>query len=164
LPEDVRNSEIQHWLLNDSEISKYEKINDEEFMSKIYPIIFDRISKWSDIHDMIRAGEIGYFFSTPEYDAEKLVWKDADRETTRKHLEWIRTTLGTLTESDYSSVDSIKASLFEYATENGRGQVLWPTRFALSGQEKSPDPFTLIYIFGRGESIKRIAHALEKLS
>ena len=42
----------------------------------------------------------------------------------------------------------------------GRGAVLWPLRYALSGQERSPDPFSLIYILGKEESILRIEEAL----
>ncbi|HEY0220816.1 MAG TPA: hypothetical protein VGC58_01185 [Candidatus Paceibacterota bacterium] len=51
--------------------------------------------------------------------------------------------------------------MFDYATDKGRGDVLWPLRVALSGKEKSPDPFTLLYILGKEESIKRINKALD---
>jgi hypothetical protein len=58
----------------------------------------------------------------------------------------------------------VKAALWGYAEEEGRGQVLWPTRVALSGKEKSPDPFTLVSQLGRNESITRIKNALTVLS
>ncbi|MCX6712608.1 MAG: hypothetical protein NTY66_00155 [Candidatus Vogelbacteria bacterium] len=32
-------------------------------------------------------------------------------------------------------------------------------RIALSGREKSPDPFTLAAIFGKEETLKRLANA-----
>ena len=38
--------------------------------------------------------------------------------------------------------------------------VLWPLRYALSGQERSPDPFTLISILGTTETISRIRKAI----
>ncbi len=34
-------------------------------------------------------------------------------------------------------------------------------RVALSGKEKSPDPFTLAEILGKDETIKRLAFSLE---
>ncbi len=44
------------------------------------------------------------------------------------------------------------------------GPILWPVRYALSGQDKSPNIFELIWIFGKDESIKRLNIALEKLN
>jgi glutamyl/glutaminyl-tRNA synthetase len=41
---------------------------------------------------------------------------------------------------------------------------LWPLRVALTGQDKSPDPFTSAYALGREESLKRIDIAIKKLS
>jgi hypothetical protein len=61
-------------------------------------------------------------------------------------------------------MDSIKSLIFDYATEKGRGEVLWPLRVSLSGKDKSPDPFTLLYILGKQESLKRITDAIGKLS
>ena len=54
----------------------------EKLIAKIFPIIFERISKWSDIDAMIGAGEISYFFNSPEYDQEKLIWKDGKWQET----------------------------------------------------------------------------------
>jgi glutamyl/glutaminyl-tRNA synthetase len=53
--------------------------------------------------------------------------------------------------------------LWGYAESVGRGSVLWPMRFALSGREKSPDPFTLAEIFGKTETLKRIDNVIKKL-
>jgi hypothetical protein len=44
----------------------------------------------------------------------------------------------------------------KYAEEKGKGGVLWPLRYALSGMEKSPDPFTLVDILGETESKARV--------
>ena len=65
--------------------------------------------------------------------------------------------------SDFDSMEKIKASIFDYATEQGRGNVLWPLRVSLSGKEKSPDPFTLIYILGKKETIGRIENAISEI-
>jgi hypothetical protein len=46
----------------------------------------------------------------------------------------------------------------------GRGEVLWPLRVALSGLEKSPDPFTIAYIIGQEESLIRINNACDKIN
>jgi glutamyl/glutaminyl-tRNA synthetase len=53
----------------------------------------------------------------------------------------------------------VKEALFGYATDVGRASVLWPLRVALSGKEKSPDPFTLAAIVGKEVTLSRIAAA-----
>ena len=62
------------------------------------------------------------------------------------------------------SAESVKCVLWSYASEIGRGKVLWPMRVALSGKEKSPDPFTLVSILGIDESKKRLNKAINALS
>ena len=57
----------------------------------------------------------------------------------------------------------IKNAVFPYATGEGRAAVLWPLRVALSGREKSPDPFTLAELLGKERTLKRISRAVEKL-
>ncbi len=47
-----------------------------------------------------------------------------------------------------------------YAEEHGKGDVLWPLRMSLSGQEKSVDPFTICYVLGYDETKARIRAAL----
>jgi nondiscriminating glutamyl-tRNA synthetase len=94
-------------------------------------------------------GELPYIQARPEIDIAKLSWKQDAKEDTRKHLEKVKTLVG--------DDDAIMA----YAQEVGKGSVLWPLRYALSGEEKSPDPFTLMQALGKEESIERIEKALE---
>lgn len=86
-----------------------------------------------------------------ELDKDKISWKEVTDEETIKHL--------------LKAIDIIKnrEDLMAYATLVGKGNVLWPVRYALSGQEKSPDPLTLISILGKEESIKRIEKAINLL-
>jgi glutamyl-tRNA synthetase len=61
------------------------------------------------------------------------------------------------------SAEAAKEALFPYATEVGRSKVLWPLRVALSGKEKSPDPFTLCGILGKETVLARIRTARNML-
>ena len=61
-------------------------------------------------------------------------------------------------------LDNIKNILMKLAEEKGKGNILWPLRVSLSGKEKSPDPFNLVYILGREVTIKRIESVVSKLS
>lgn len=139
------------------------KLSDTNFMQKIYPLVFERINKWSDIDTMAKAGELDYFFNTPTYPTTMLTWKDASLEETKTHLSWVLEKIGEATSESFGSAEKIKGLVFDYATEKGRGNVLWPIRVALSGKEKSPDPFTLMYTLGKAETQSRLTNAIEKI-
>ncbi len=161
LPLNKKSEEIVTHLKS-SLVGKSEKIEDKNFTSKLIPIILDRISKWGDVDTLIGEGEWVYFFETPAYDSSLLLWKKNPSATeNKKHLEWVKGTLSSSADETFSDVEKIKSLLFDYATANGRGEVLWPLRVALSGKEKSPDPFTLIYVLGRNETLLRIDNALK---
>jgi glutamyl/glutaminyl-tRNA synthetase len=134
----------------------------EETIASLLPVILDRIEVYSDIDTMIIERDLDYYFSEPVYDALSLRWKDEKDVTgTIKHLTHIYTTLSELPLSHWKEED-IKAAIWPYAEAEGRGQVLWPLRFALSGKDKSPNPFTLAYILGKETTIRRINEALKK--
>jgi hypothetical protein len=54
-------------------------------------------------------------------------------------------------------------SLMEYAERAGKGNVLWPVRYALTGAEASPDPLTILEILGKEKSLRRIDNAIMAL-
>ena len=53
----------------------------------------------------------------------------------------------------------------QVVTENKltNGDVFWPVRVALSGEEKSPSPVELAIALGKEEALKRIDEAINKL-
>jgi len=124
---------------------------------KIVELEKDRISKLSDISD-IKEG-IGYFFEEPVYNSALLIWKDSNKEKTKIHLEQIVKILCDIPENNFIK-DNIKNAVWDYAEKQGRGNVLWPFRVALSGLDKSPDPFTLADILGKIKTINRLKNAL----
>jgi len=155
--------EIRKRLEENETTKESSKIVDNIFISKVSNIIFEHISKWSDIDTMIGAGELNFYFDTPAYPKELLSWKDSSLEETKKHLLWLKDRINEAVEADFESSENTKNLVFDYATEKGRGNVLWPLRVALSGREKSPDPFTLVYFFGKNETLQRIDNALNKI-
>jgi len=144
---------------------KFEELEfeiDVEMLEKIKPIIFEKISKISDIDIMIKDGELDYFVDDPKYhDPEKIIWKKSNKETTKKHLEYISNKFDEVAKFD--ELDNIKDSIWKYAEDNGKGDVLWPLRFALSGADRSPDPFQLAFILGKDVTLKRIQNAIKEL-
>ncbi len=137
---------------------KKEATDKPKLWNNIVALEVERIEKFSDIKD-----SVGYFFQVPEYKKDILNWKnEKDINKTKSHLEYIVNILYDIKESDFNK-EIIKGLVWVYAEKEGRGNVLWPYRVALSGKEKSPDPFTLSEVLGKEESIKRLKNAIEKI-
>ena len=136
--------------------------SDENLQRAVMPLLLERTSVADDIKEIAREGQLDFFFIRPTLDPAKIPDKRTAGEVARKHLTFAEGALIALSKSDWSET-RIKDALWAYATENGRGAVLWPLRYALSGQEKSPDPFTIAAIIGREETLSRIRGALEAI-
>jgi glutamyl-tRNA synthetase len=135
---------------------------DRDRIRTILPLIRERVSIVSDIDAMVSAHEIDFFFETPAIDPARLPDKKATVDETREHLQFVRSTIDHMQGS--FDADSLKAELWAYATEKGRGAVLWPLRYALSGRDRSPDPFTIASLIGKADTLARIDAALSLIS
>ena len=136
-------------------IRPYMKEYDEALLKKLLPIIIDRISAYGELAS-IEKQEFRFFIRRPEITKElleKIIWKDKDLHEAKMHLVAVK---AILVSTDFSSVFLIKDAIMPYAEEQGKGNVLWPLRMTLSGQEKSVDPFTICYILGKDEIFTRI--------
>jgi glutamyl-tRNA synthetase len=130
-------------------------------MARLIPTIRERINTLVEFKNEVTAGEFDFAFSEPTYDTAILQWKnDADVSGVLPRLEKAR---GLLKNADFSSPETIKASLWGYAEEVGKGELLWPLRVCLSGRIHSPDPFTLAYVIGQLETLARIETACDKI-
>ncbi len=132
----------------------------DDVLKRMLPMVIERITHYGQI-SAVEKDEFAFFKENPIYDKEKLLWKDVPSNALSMHLSYIA---GLLKDMDMTSVESIKAAIFPYAEEKGKGDVLWPLRVALSGKEKSADPFTLLYVLGKDESLLRITQALALLA
>jgi glutamyl/glutaminyl-tRNA synthetase len=130
-------------------------------------VILERISKWGDIKNMFDSGELSFFFNEPKINKDNLVCpaklrKDAPitLNDIKRHLDTVHQILKNL---DKWNKEEIKNALWDYASKEGRGIVLWALRYALSGQEKSPDPFIISEIIGKEKTLERIKNATEQI-
>lgn len=131
-------------------------------IEKIVSVVKERISVWSDIDKMWKDGDLNFFFQKPVYEKTLLYWKDAkDDVVTSQNLSKTKELLTDV--SDWNS-NSVKDALWNYATQVGRGNVLWPLRISITGREKSPDPFTVASIIGKNETLERVEYAISLLN
>lgn len=138
------------------EANMFQYLPKDKVNNKIIPIILERISKFGDIRDMMEKGELDFFFSQPEINKEKLIFKNTPTERIENNLRLAIKSLENLAENDFTK-ENIKNNLMQIAdTLESRGELLHPVRFALSGLDKSPDPFIIAEILGKNETLLRL--------
>ena len=121
----------------------------------------------SEVKEMSEAGEFDYIFDKPIFEIAGILppskkGMEPDSKKIEKHLSSIINSIKDVSEEALTK-DSIKNILWDYASKEGRGDVLWPMRFALSGKIKSLDPFTLATILGKKETLERLESAQARL-
>lgn len=142
-------------------LSKSGKIN-SEIIEKLAPTLVDRMNVYSDVEAMFEAGELDFYISQPQYEKEKLLWKKSpDLSESKEHLQKV---LELISEVSEWNAESIKSAVWPYADEKGKGNVLWPFRYCLSGRDQSPDPIEIASVIGKEETISRINHAISLFS
>jgi glutamyl-tRNA synthetase len=152
----------------------------KNFSDSMLPLIREKIQVVNEIPILFSPeGELSFVSAMPEYKKEALMWKKDGQQAgpaearfakTKAHIEAVIKMLESLSAAaaDFTS-EKIKAAIWPYAEAvpaeaGGRGSVLWPMRYALSGKEKSPDPFIMSAILGKTETLRRLQSAVDILS
>ncbi|HUX80993.1 MAG TPA: glutamate--tRNA ligase [Candidatus Paceibacterota bacterium] len=139
---------------------------DIEKLKKAVPLLQDRAQTFIEAQEML-THELSCLFYEPNIARETLIAKEPPTRQgmTKMALESLLEAVEALPEGDFSALlvkDALMplADAEEATGKGGRGGTLWPLRYALSGQERSPDPFTLIFILGKTEALSRIRKAI----
>ncbi len=134
----------------------------EERFERLMPTIRERISVGAEVTDECTRGEYNFAFTAPVPDPALIMWKnDESPRTTLPRLQKLAELVARMPEN--LSVEDIRGYIWDYALEAGKGEVLWPLRTALTGRERSPDPFTVIHIIGSAEAYNRIKVACDTI-
>lgn len=129
--------------------------------TRLVPLIKERAQTLKEAQDMLLT-EFG-FLQGVSYEPALLLNKGKIAASdASKHLQAVSEILQGIADEDFTAL-RVKDAVWPYADQEGRGLVLWPLRVALSGREKSPDPFTIAGLIGKQEALTRIAEALNKL-
>jgi nondiscriminating glutamyl-tRNA synthetase len=122
--------------------------------------VLERYATGKELREAVDAGEFSYYDERPKVTETMLAWKkDPAPERTRERLEHVLDLLRAL-DDDAFTRDNVHRAVIEYAEKEGKGNVLWPLRMALSGKDRSPDPFVLAEALGRIETTARIEAAV----
>lgn len=133
---------------------------DDKYMTRVLGLVIDRAQTLAEIPDLIE-----YFFKAPEYDSRLLIFKKSSPDQTRKGLDVALKVLEAIDEKDWTG-DKLQQVLDNAIAAEGLqpGDIFWPIRVALSGEEGSPSPTELLVALGKGESVERIKIAIKKLA
>ncbi|RJQ35100.1 glutamate--tRNA ligase [Candidatus Parcubacteria bacterium] len=146
-----------------SELSARSISWDEAAGERIMPLVRERISVWQDLRTLIGEGEFDFFFAAPAPEPSTIPGKGNDAGTARKHLQHVQKIFDEIPSAEWNET-RLKDSVWDYATNEGRAAVLWPLRYALTGKERSPDPFLVGAAIGKDAVLKRIEAALSLLT
>ena len=131
----------------------------DEQKHKIFKLFSSRLDNLSQL-----AQVASFIWQLPDYDKAMLIFKKSDETKTKTGLNIAYTFLNNLAESAWQE-ETLRQDLNDLLAKNDltAGDVFWPIRVALSGQDKSPSPTEILEVLGKEESLKRIKLALDKL-
>lgn len=129
---------------------------------KIVAINQERLKKLSDITQNIE-----YFWGEKlDYPKELIIWKKSNQQQTLDNLIKVKKLFLSTPEPCFNNLKRLEKLVINWIKKNnyGVGDILWPLRVALSGQQNSPSPFELTWVLGKKEALKRIDTAIQKLN
>ncbi len=148
----------QYWMRSLPDEEFLVQGNFEATLLPVVSLLKERASTFAEARELL-AGELRCLFERPILEKERLLAKEPLVGKTKEYLDSSVARIEASIEGT-TTPEVVKGVLMPYAEQEGRGAVLWPLRYALSGQERSPDPFTLVAILGKEEALARLRSAL----
>jgi glutamyl-tRNA synthetase len=141
-----------------SKLIKSEKDVNLNYLQKIVKLEQERLKHLDEIIDLTH-----FFFKDKlNYQSDLLIWKKSDREHTLNNLSIIKDSVEKIDSTNFNK-ENLEKILMPMAQDRGVGDVLWPMRVALCGEQNSPGPFEIAEVLGKKESLKRIVSAIKLL-
>lgn len=153
------------------------KLSDEEFHSRAMEFYPDDIKEKCDVEYLSKIlkkrvnflgqiPEVTKFFVEMPAFSNALYLHEKMKTTLEGSKEAIENTIPKLEALSDWNEESIKGAMFSVVSEVGvkTGQVLWPLRVALSGQQFTPGgAVEIAVVIGKGETMRRLKSAVEKI-
>lgn len=130
----------------------------KKMLKKLVEVERGRIKKLSDFIKLT-----GFFFKLPDYEPNLLVWKNDTATKTKEILQELLALFEKTPSKNFEDKEKLNRLLASLAERNGKGNVFWPLRVALSGQTASPDPLSIMEILGKKETVARVTLAINKI-
>ncbi len=153
-----RTDELKKMCFNS--LKKEYRDRDEKLRKALVTVEEKVLKDHKNINDYIK-----FYFEDIKYDIDLLTHEKmkVDYETAKKSLNKILQKFEN--SAKFDNEKKIKELLLEAVEELDfkNGQVFWPLRAALTGEQYSPGVFEVAWVIGKELSVDRIKKALEKL-
>lgn len=134
---------------------------DLDYIKKIVKVERERLKKLSDITQNIK-----FFYSDDlKYDPKKIVWKKSTKQDTKKNLQLSLELINDISDQDFTK-ENLEIQFKELIEKEkiGVGDILWPLRYSLTAEEKSPNPFEVAWVLGKNKSVERVEKTIVALN
>lgn len=128
----------------------------ENYLKKVLAVEQERLVNLSGVGESHK-----FFFREPVYEKELLRWKKMSDGDLKIYLEKAKIILENISDASWTKENLEKILLKEAGDK--RGEFLWPLRVSLTGEQKSPPPYEVVWVLGENETLRRIELALEKM-
>lgn len=125
----------------------------DEYLKKVLIVEKERLAYLSVVGESNK-----FFFQNINYDKDLLRWKEMADNDLKESLQKSLDTLTNIDEENWTK-EIVEKILMEAAGDK-KGDLLWPLRVALTGEQKSPSPFEVAWVLGKEETIARINRAI----
>lgn len=155
------NHEHSKKLSDDEYAARLREFAGKDIDRRLVPLLKERAQTLKEAADLLETEFT--FMREVSYDPSLLLQDGKiTAEVASNHLKALAELLEHVPDEGFTA-QQIKDILWPYADAQGRGAVLWPLRVALSGKNKSPDPFTIAGLIGKQATLERIARAAKSL-
>ncbi|MBU1167327.1 glutamate--tRNA ligase [Patescibacteria group bacterium] len=150
-------SDDDFFALSKPFLSDYQEA-DQDILKKACLLEKERIEKLEDL-----SGEISFVFKLPDYDSSLLQWKKLSLKEVKKNLKIMQEFFTDIEAGEWSE-KNLEQKTISFIKENNYqvGDMLWPTRVALSGKKNSPGPFEIAALLGKDETLSRFEAGVQK--
>ncbi|MBP9717895.1 glutamate--tRNA ligase [Candidatus Gracilibacteria bacterium] len=140
-----------------------EWLHDEAFLQRCLKTVSEKIIK----EPTTAATHLGFYFHDIVFIKPELILSPkmkVTHEIAKQALEAVAESLKNF--EHWESEEAIKEHMLALVVKLGlkNGQVFWPTRVALTGEEFSPGVFEVLWALGKEKSLARIAQALPQIT
>jgi glutamyl-tRNA synthetase len=149
-------------LPDEEYVRRLREFSGQEVDARLVPLLKERAQTLGEAATALTA-EFGFLNEAAPIDSVLLLQNGKiPAEIASNHLNALHELLVHVPDEGFTA-SQLRDIVWPYAESQGRGAVLWPLRVALSGKERSPDPFTIASLLGKTETLKRIAAAAKSL-
>jgi glutamyl-tRNA synthetase len=131
----------------------------ENYLKKVLAVEQERLIKLSEVGE-----ENKFFFVEADkinINIDDMRWKENSNDETKENLEKAKNVLENISENNWT-LENIEKLLLGTAADK-RGDLLFPLRYVLTGEKKSPSPFQVAWVLGKGEALERIENGIKLL-